>query len=435
MKLQLTQKNVLSLGEGEYRDTDLPRFVLRVRGTRRTYGLKYERHGETIRVPLGTVDELTLKEARDKARPLLAGVWTGVDPREAIRRQDAAGLTVGQLARKCLDAVSGSLRPATLQGYEEILARELPPIADHVAAAVTSRQLIAFFDDMLPKANHPMRPDGQRPRSGWIANRTHEFLRRVYRWGVDREMLAASPIATLKRQFVERANERFLSADEMRAFVRAVDDIQDHSLRKVRRKGKRSGDPRAACAMLLALTGLRVSAVVGARAEEFEDLETEGAAMWRVPAGRMKSGRAHSVPLSRQATVIVRRRLEETADGPGPLLFPRRRRGTYEPIDWESYWVKWLKAGVDRHLGRKAERWRIHDLRTTLSTHMSETLDIPPHVIDKILDHAPEGPRVRRTYNKATLLDARRQALQKYADWIDGLRRFGIVAVTGTEGA
>ena len=431
MKLQLTQKNVLSLGEGEYRDTDLPRFVLRVRGTRRTYGLKYERHGETIRVPLGTVDELTLKEARDKARPLLAGVWTGVDPREAIRRQDAAGLTVGQLARKCLDAVSGSLRPATLQGYEEILARELPPIADHVAAAVTSRQLIAFFDDMLPKANHPMRPDGQRPRSGWIANRTHEFLRRVYRWGVDREMLAASPIATLKRQFVERANERFLSADEMRAFVRAVDDIQDHSLRKVRRKGKRSGDPRAACAMLLALTGLRVSAVVGARAEEFEDLETEGAAMWRVPAGRMKSGRAHSVPLSRQAAVIVRRRLEEIADGPGPLLFPRRRRGTYEPIDWESYWVKWLKAGVDRHLGRKAERWRIHDLRTTLSTHMSETLDIPPHVIDKILDHAPEGPRVRRTYNKATLLDARRQALQKYADWIDSLRRSSFRAAEG----
>lgn len=435
MKLQLTQKNVHTLGEGEYRDTDLPRFILRVRGERRTYSLKYERHGETIRVPLGTVDELTLKEARDKARPLLAGVWTGVDPREAIRRQDAAGLTVGQLARKCLDAVSGSLRPATLQGYEEILARELPPIADHVAAAVTSRQLIAFFDDMLPKANHPLRPDGQRPRSGWIANRTHEFLRRVYRWGVDREMLAASPIATLKRQFVERANERFLSADEMRAFVRAVDDIQDHSLRKVRRKGKRSGDPRAACAMLLALTGLRVSAVVGARAEEFEDLETEGAAMWRVPAIRMKSGRAHSVPLSRQAAVIVRRRLEEIADGPGPLLFPRRRRGTYEPIDWESYWVKWLKAGVDRHLGRKAERWRIHDLRTTLSTHMSETLDIPPHVIDKILDHAPEGPRVRRTYNKATLLDARRQALQKYADWIDGLRRSGMVAVTGTEGA
>ena len=183
--------------------------------------------------------------------------------------------------------------------------------------------------------------------------------------------------------------------------------------------------------MLLALTGLRVSAVVGARAEEFEDLETEGAAMWRVPAGRMKSGRAHSVPLSRQAAVIVRRRLEEIADGPGPLLFPRRRRGTYEPIDWESYWVKWLKAGVDRHLGRKAERWRIHDLRTTLSTHMSETLDIPPHVIDKILDHAPEGPRVRRTYNKATLLDARRQALQKYADWIDSLRRSSFRAAEG----
>ena len=432
MKLQLTQKNVLTLGDGEYRDTDLPRFVLRVRAGKRTYGLRYERRGETIRVTLGTVDELTLKEAREKAKPLLAGVWSGLDTRDAVKRLDAAGLTVGALCRRCLDAVGGSLRPATLTGYEEILARELPPLVDEVAAAITSRQLIAFFDDMLPKSNDPRRPDGLRVRSGYIANRTHEFLRRVYRWGVDRELVASSPIASLKRQFTEHENERYLSADEVRAFVMAIDDIQDHAMRKTRRGGKHWGDPRATAATLLALTGLRVSAVVGARVEEFEALDDDAAAVWRVPAGRMKSGRNHTVPLSRQAAQLVRRRVEEIAGG--SLLFPIRRRGRYEAIDWTSSWVAWLKRTVDQHLGRKAERWRVHDLRTTLSTHMSETLGVAPHVVDKILDHAPDGPRVRRTYNKAQLLDARRLALQAYADWIDGRRRAGIMAVTGTEG-
>lgn len=433
MKLQLTQKNVHTLADGEYRDTDLPRFVLRVREGKRTYGLRYERRGETIRVPLGSVDELTLKEARAKAKPLLAGVWSGVDPREAVKREAAAGITLGELCRRCLDAVGGALRPATLEGYEEILKRELPPVADQVAAELTSKQLLAFFDDMLPKANAPMRPDGLRIRSGWISNRTHEFLRRVYRWGVARELVPASPIASLKRQFAERENERYLSADEVRAFLMAIDDIQDHAMRKTRRGGKHWGDPRATAAMLLALTGLRVSAVVGARAEEFESIDDDAAAVWRVPAARMKSGRNHTVPLSRQAAQLVRRRIEEVAGG--AVLFPMRRRGRYEAMEWTSTWVARLKRALNLHLGRPAERWRIHDLRTTLSTHMSETLGVAPHVVDKILDHAPDGPRVRRRYNKAQLLDARRLALQAYADWIDGRRRAGMMAVTGTEGA
>src|SRR6188768_3060944 len=124
MKLQLTQKNVHTLGDGEYRDTDLPRFILRVRKGKRAFGLRYEKRGETVRVPLGTVDELTLKEAREKAKPLLAGVWSGVDPREAVKRQDASMITLGDMCRQCLDAIGGSLRPATLEGYEEILLRE-----------------------------------------------------------------------------------------------------------------------------------------------------------------------------------------------------------------------------------------------------------------------------------------------------------------------
>ena len=86
MKIQLTQKNVRTLGPGEYQDTELRRFVLRVRGAQRLYGLRYESRGETIRVPLGTVEEISLSAAREKAKPLLAGVWSGVDPRAARLR-------------------------------------------------------------------------------------------------------------------------------------------------------------------------------------------------------------------------------------------------------------------------------------------------------------------------------------------------------------
>lgn len=58
-----------------------------------------------------------------------------------------------------------------------------------------------------------------------------------------------------------------------------------------------------------------------------------------------------------------------------------------------------------------------------MATHMPDQLRVPAEVVDKILDHVPAGPAVRRRYNKSQLLEQRREALQLYADWIDGLPR------------
>lgn len=138
----------------------------------------------------------------------------------------------------------------------------------------------------------------------------------------------------------------------MRAFVLAIDDLQDAAFRKVRRVKRRVGDGRATCAMLRALTGVRRRAAIGARIEEFEGLEDDGAALWRIPGIRMKSGRSHTVPLSRQAALLVRRRLEEI--GEASLLFPKRSKRSYEPMSWCMAWVDRLESGLNAHLGRKA---------------------------------------------------------------------------------
>ena len=98
MKIELTKTNVLPLTEGEHFDTEVPRLVLRVRGTSRRYVLRYESKGETDRPrPLGEVGMVTLKAAGEHARALLSGIWKDIDPREAMRREATAGLTRSQM--------------------------------------------------------------------------------------------------------------------------------------------------------------------------------------------------------------------------------------------------------------------------------------------------------------------------------------------------
>jgi integrase len=431
MKILLTKKNVATLGNGEYRDLEVPKFVLRVRDASRTYGLKYKRHGETIRVPLGAIDEVTLQDARQSARTLLAKVYVGIDPRDELRRQENDGVLVEDLVRAYIDdAIADGARPSTVVNYENILKSDFTPLRKVAAVRVTTKMVVELLDDIRPKANTPKRPDGKRPRSGYVANRAYDLLRATFARAVKRHTLAVSPMADLTRPFKERQNERYLSIDEVRAFLQAYDSLQDDAYRKKRRGGRRAGDGRATCAMLLALTGLRVHAVEGARADEFDALDSETEAAWRVPAIRMKSKRDYLAPLSRQAAQVVKRRIEEV-DG-GPILFPARRVEKYEPMEWTSAWVRKMKNRLDQYLGRKAERWRIHDLRTTLSTHMTDQLGVAPHVIDKILDHIGDGPSVRRVYNKGQLVVARREALQAYADWMDSLRRSTMRQASGT---
>jgi integrase len=62
------------------------------------------------------------------------------------------------------------------------------------------------------------------------------------------------------------------------------------------------------------------------------------------------------------------------------------------------------------------EKFTLHDFRRTLRTH-AEDLEIEPHVAEKCLNHSLG--HIEKTYNKNTLLNQRRKALQKWANYVD----------------
>jgi integrase len=157
---------------------------------------------------------------------------------------------------------------------------------------------------------------------------------------------------------------------------------------------------------LLALTFVRTSELIGARWGEF-DLQ---AGQWRIPAERMKMRRVHVVPLPRQAVEVLRELRKIT--GAGDWLFPNYRR----PDDVMS--ATTINRALE-HMGYASGLWTGHDFRATASTRLNE-MGFRTDIIERQLAHV-ETNKSRAAYNHAEYLVERRDMMQAWADWIDGI--------------
>jgi hypothetical protein len=67
----------------------------------------------------------------------------------------------------------------------------------------------------------------------------------------------------------------------------------------------------------------------------------------------------------------------------------------------------------------KIEPWTLHDLRRTMVTKMGEDLGILPHVVEAITNHISGFKAgVAGVYNKAVYAAEKRQALDRWADYV-----------------
>lgn len=447
--MKLTQPEIDKLPPGEYRDDEVPGLVLRVRASKRrvvrSYVLRYTRlgGGAQPRPKLGDAAVMKLTDARKAAKTLLSGIWTGADPAEALRLQELGPITLGDLADKYL--AEAKLSPATRVEWRRLADVELKPLLARPAAAVTRAEFRGLVE---AKAR----------TSGWVANRLFQFSRRLYTWGIAKDLLppaAAGVFAGMTRPMeTERASDRVLSADELRALVFVLDELRkpkrmityrDGKTGAVKSKTRYGGDHYADALALLMLTGVRRRAVLEARASELVGLEAPderdgqaSTAEWRIEPERQKireskraKAKPHVVPLSRQAADLFRHRLRSV--GGADVLFPRvyaARGGEAETTWWKASWVKKLNAMLSERLGAPMEPWKVHNLRHTMATHIEGELGVDEKITPGILGHV-SGRGVTGRYALAVHMAARRKALQDWADWLDSLRRSSFKVAEG----
>ena len=147
------------------------------------------------------------------------------------------------------------------------------------------------------------------------------------------------------------------------------------------------------------------------RHAEWSEIDFD-AALWSIPAGKMKMKNPHIVPLSAAAVAIVRELQPVT--GRSKYLFPSVR-STTRPISDNT-----LNAAL-RRMGYSSEEMVSHGWRAVFRTLADEVLQERVDIIETQLAHQV-ADTLGRAYNRTSFLKERQTLMNNWSDYLQGLR-------------
>lgn len=330
-------------------DTHTPGLAICTTATGRKTFYSYRKvHGRPERIRIGRWPEMTVEQARDEAAKINGTVAAGENPNDK-RRLNRKSPTLGEVYQEFLEAptrtrAKRAKSPATVAGYEQQWRACLAPWEDRKLASLSRHEIERLHNDLGTTSGH------------YSANRVLALVKALFNHAIDQGYFASNPAVRL-RPFEERSRDRFLQADELPRFWKAVDAEPSEKIRDFVR--------------LSLFTGQRRSNVLSMR---WDDVNLERA-VWSIP--RQKGGKPHEVPLPQPALEILRRRLVGRATSgpanpddpdkrlPSEFVFPGLHGEGHlkEPMrQWRSILEN---AGIDN--------LRIHDLRRSLGSWQTIT--------------------------------------------------------------
>jgi integrase len=217
----------------------------------------------------------------------------------------------------------------------------------------------------------------------------------VFRYAIATGRAEIDPAAPLRGTFKAHKPSHFAALTDRQEFGKLIAKIRAYDGSIVTRYGL----------LLMAYTFPRTNELVEAKWGEFE-LEKP---QWRIPAERMKMGQEHIVPLSRQASSIVKdlQTLTATSD----FVFPNENNPR-KPMSENTMLYALYRLGYHK-------RSTVHGFRTSASTMLNE-MGFDADVIERQLAHQ-ERNKVRAAYHRAQYLLERQAMMQTWADRIDEL--------------
>jgi integrase len=391
-------------GRVEYFDASFPGLALRVtdKGAK-SWSAYYRFQGRHRRFTIGSYPATKPAQARTAAQAALDRVREGVDPSDEKRAQRGKlapeNDTFGAVAEDWLarHARANNRESTFLEAKRDLERDALRVWRNRPIASITRRDVIDLVDRVVAR--------GARVQ----ANRSLTRLRTLFDWAVDKERLAVSPVDRVKRPTQERPRDRVLSDEELRWFWQTCDVI---------------GWPFGPLFKLLLLTAQRRDEVASLAWSELA-LDHR---LWVIPREKTKNDRSHEVQLSEAALAILRAlraRRSPRRGGAGLIFstngetvvsgFSRAKRR----VDVAMLQAKRKELG--KRKGDAISGWTLHDLRRTATTGMAK-LKIPPHVADKVLNHAGGTiSGVAAVYNQFEYLDERRDALEMWGRYVEAL--------------
>jgi integrase len=356
---------------------------------RKHFEFKSATGGTERTVRLGAYPDVSLEAARRDAGRLRQLAREGQNPVqvrqvERIRNRTKAGATFESIAEELLASKKKNCSPTYLRKISGGIRANLYPLLGNLP-------IQEIDSPILREALRKIESRG-----------ALEMLGNVRRWAgevfdlakANGQFVGDNPAQALLRNIFQKheaENMRALAWTDVGQFWRELDLTP--------------GDPATIAAIkLLVLTACRPGEVRGARWEEF-DFDR---ARWTIPAERMKMGKPHAVPLSRQVLAILSNLKGLTGDG--EYLFPAKVRGGKLPTISDMTLLKAVKRATGRDV-------HAHGMRALFSTHVAESGKWADNVKEAALAHGKKG--IEGAYDRATHYLERVRLMQWYADEIE----------------
>lgn len=344
----------------------------------KSWKLRLWEDGKERKVTLGSYPQVTLRDARNHKDNIKTGKTL---PIKLSKKR-----SFKEFAAEWLDVLVKPVRsPRHIETIESRLALYLLPLLGHrVMDEISAPELLYVIRQIEKK--------------GYLetAHRCLGIFGQIARFAIASGVKMHDLSADLKgalRPIREKGHHATLTEpDDIAMFIRDLEKIPSPYVRRA--------------AIFQAYTIVRPGEL---RHAEWNEIDFEEK-LWRIPPEKMKMKRPHLVPLSRQALetldFISKDRLSDK------WIFPMIHRRN-EPMSEAT-----VLAAIKR-LGYTGKMTG-HGFRAMASTRMNEHGWLPD-AIERQLAHI-EKNAVRAAYNHAQYLDIRREMLQWWADYLDGLR-------------
>ena len=367
-------------------------FLLMKASSSKSWRMKYRMNGKEGLLVIGDYPAISLAQARATRNAAKAELAIGGDPNAAKQELKRNKLEVDaetfekQAKAYTEKTIKEGKAKATRAKTEWLLGMALADFGRKPISQVTSPMILACLRKVEAKGHYE------------TAKRLRAVIGAVFRYAIANGSAETDPTYALRDAIIRPTvtpRAAIIDAKALGGLLRAIDGFHGQVTTRIGLQ-------------LLALLSQRPGELRNAKWGEI-DLE---AAIWSIPAERMKMRRPHRVPLPAQAVALLKDLHRLT--GNGDLLFPSLV-SAMRPISENT------QNTALRRMGVSAEEMTSHGFRATFSTLANESGLWNPDAIERALAHI-EGNQVRRAYARGEHWEERVRMADWWAGFLEDVR-------------
>jgi integrase len=366
------------------------RLLVRPSGTQ-VWQYPYKYNGKANIYTIGQVGEISSGEARRMCEEIKKLLKEGLDPNRNKLQKRQSNIEQHRDTFEAFAKEWYAKQQWAEKHAKNILSRMNKDVFPHIGNQPITKITALDMTKLLQRIENRGALD--------VARRINQYCSLVFDYAISKGVCENNPAIGRARFLkpVPRKNRPHLKAADIPAFLAKIEAYQGEFSTRLAFK-------------LLFYTLLRPGEL---RAGRWNQISLEEK-IWEVPPENMKMKRAHLVPLSPQAIVILKHLRQ--INGDSELLFPSLSNH-FKPISDAIFSKAILIMG---YRGKMSAHGMRHSASTILHEHGFE-----PRFVEKQLSHENKN-KIAGRYNKAEFIEQRREMMDWWGDYLENLSHKGV---------